>query len=73
MSIILVLSSVTYAMKAQDLLKRENIYSSITRSPDVRAIKGCGYGIKISCENETWGRRILQNNGINIIGCVTER
>lgn len=73
MSVIFVLSSVTYAMKAQDLLKSECIYSSVTRSPAVRSVKGCGYGIKIPTEYESWAKRILQNNGISILGCVFEK
>ncbi|HBR31780.1 MAG: DUF3343 domain-containing protein [Eubacteriales bacterium] len=70
MSVTFVLSSVTYAMKAQDLLKRESIYSSIIRSPDVRAIKGCGYGIKIQSNCESYAKKILQLNGVSILGCI---
>ncbi|OGO87336.1 MAG: hypothetical protein A2Y15_06150 [Clostridiales bacterium GWF2_36_10] len=72
MSVILVLSSVTYALKAQDLLKNEGIYSTITRSPAVKAIKGCGYGIKIPYNQEIWAKQILLENGISILGCVIE-
>lgn len=72
MSVILVVSSVTYALKSQDLLKKENIYASVMRSPTVRAIKGCGYGIKIPRECEAWAKKTLQRNGITILGCVNE-
>lgn len=39
---IVVLSSVTYALKAQEMLKSNGIYVEITRSRAVRSIRGCG-------------------------------
>ena len=42
---VIVLSSITYALKAQELLKSNGIYANITRSKAVRNIRGCGYGI----------------------------
>ena len=73
MSIILVLSSVTYALKSQELLKREGIYASLTRSPAVRAVKGCGYGLIIHACHEARAIAILQSAGVDILGSVHER
>jgi hypothetical protein len=70
MNVIFVLSSVTYALKSQELLKKENIYSSLIRSPAVKAVKGCGYGIMLNAEHETGVRNILHDAGINILGTL---
>lgn len=70
MHVIFVLSSVTYALKSQELLKKENIHASLTRSPTVKAVKGCGYGIMLDAEKETDARYILHDAGINILGTL---
>ena len=70
MNVIFVLSSVTYALKSQELLKKENIYSSLIRSPSVKAVKGCGYGIMLNAEYQTDARYILHDAGINILGTL---
>lgn len=73
MNTVFVLSSVTYALKSQDLLRRESIYASITRSPAVKAVKGCGYGLVVPGTCEAFAKTILQRNGINIIAVIPER
>lgn len=72
LNIILVLSSITYALKSQELLKRENIYTSLTRSSAVKAIKGCGYGLIVPAEHEMLARTTLQSAGVNIVGSFNE-
>ncbi len=72
MNIILVLSSITYALKAQELLKKEGIYASLTRSPAVKSVRGCGYGIMVPAHCEGRARHIMQTAGIKILGSVTE-
>ena len=71
MSIVLVLSSVTYALKAQDLLREEGIYSALTRAGTVRAVKGCGYGLEISAVHQEFAERLLYYANINILGVVS--
>ncbi|MEG1743739.1 MAG: putative Se/S carrier-like protein [Clostridia bacterium] len=63
----IVLSSVTYAIKAQKLLEPYGIGSSLTRSSGVRAIKGCGYGLKINGDVQD-AARIIKKDGIRILG-----
>lgn len=67
-----VLSSVTYAMKASRLLSREGIQSSPVKSPEVRKVRGCGYGIAVygSCDR---AKAILDSNGIKILGAIREK
>lgn len=72
MNRIIVLSSITYALKAQELLKNERIYASLTRSSAVKEVKGCGYGLSLPAVQETRAVQILQEAGIKILGSVNE-
>lgn len=67
----IVLSSVTYALKAQKLLAYERIYSEITKSVEVRAVRGCGYGLKLrNREQLNTAVSVLERNGIKPLGVV---
>ncbi|MBO5403367.1 MAG: DUF3343 domain-containing protein [Clostridia bacterium] len=68
MDTVLVLTSMTYASKAQETLKRKGINSTLTRSAQVRQIRGCGYGIQIDTAFAEEAERILAQNGIRIAG-----
>lgn len=70
---VIVLSSVTYALKAQELLKSNGIYSNITRSKSVKSVRGCGYGISFDPSAIDTVQTLLVKNGIPIIGSVEER
>ncbi len=70
---VIVLSSVTYALKAQELLKNDGIYSKLTRSRSVRNIRGCGYGIAVDVSNAEKAEAILRSAGIPIIGSTQEK
>lgn len=70
---VIVLSSVTYAMKAQELLKENGIYSSITRSRAVRSVRGCGYGISFDGSLFDNVSLLLAKNGIPIVGSTEEK
>ena len=68
---IIVLSSVTYALKAQKLLALERIYSEITKSVKVRAVRGCGYGLRLrKREQLNDALAVLERNGIKSLGVV---
>ena len=41
----IVLTSVTYALKAQEMLKTNGIYTNRSRSKAVKSVRGCGYGV----------------------------
>lgn len=64
---ILVFSSITYALKARDLLSRASIEAEIIRSPRVREVRGCGYGLKISDESSESAANICGAAGIRIL------
>ena len=69
----LIFSSVTYALKAQRLLAGYRIYTTRTRSPAVTAVRGCGYGLRLSepaLAEEA--KRRLAEGGISTLGAVGE-
>lgn len=72
MELIMVLSSVTYAMKARDLLMAEGIRSELTRSAAIRKVRGCGYGLRLYDKDRERAERILVQAGINILGVTRE-
>lgn len=62
---LLVVSSVTYAMKAKDLLFRQGIRSYVERIPKTES-NGCGYGVYVPQDSDR-AARILQENNIRIL------
>ena len=73
MKTVIVLSSITYALKAQELLKNNGIYANITRSKAVRGIRGCGYGLRFDQMLEEKAKGILIAAGIPIVGSTEEK
>ena len=67
---IIVLSSVTYAIKAQKLLLYKGIRSELNKSSTVKAVRGCGYGIKVKSEQIDEATAVLAANGIKMLGIV---
>ena len=70
---VIVLSSVTYALKAQELLKNNGIYVNITRSKSVRNVRGCGYGISFDPLLLEKANQLLVQAGIPIVGSTEEK
>ncbi len=64
---ILVLSSVTYAMKAERLLALAGIYSSPVKTGEIAKVRGCGYGLLIKGDCDA-AKAILEKNGVKILG-----
>lgn len=63
---VILLSSVTYAMKGRDLLGRQGIRAYVERVPPSDA-SGCGYGIYVP-RGADEAERILRENGFKILG-----
>ena len=69
----LIFSSITYALKAQRILSDARIYSTLTRSPAVTAVRGCGYGLRLAEGGKAAeATELLRSRGINILGTVKE-
>lgn len=70
---VIVLSSITYALKAQELLKNNGVYSKITRSRAVKSVRGCGYGIAFEPNLTEKVQGLLSAKGIPIVGSTEEK
>ncbi len=69
----LVFTSVTYALKAQRLLAGQRIYSTLSRSPAVTAVRGCGYGLRLGDVGELErAQRLVKEKGIFLVATVKE-
>lgn len=62
---LLVVSSVTYAMKGRDLLFRHGIRAYVERIPQTEET-GCGYGIYVPVRADE-AEKILRENHIRIL------
>lgn len=73
MNKVIVLTSITYALKAQELLRANGINANLTRSPSVRKVRGCGYGVKFAEENEKRASELIEQSGIPTLGSVDDK
>ena len=62
---VLVLSSVTYAMKSRDLLFKYGIKAYVERLPRTKET-GCGYGVYVPRGIDE-AERILKENGVRVL------
>ena len=63
---ILILSSVTYAMKSRDLLFRHGIKAYVERLPRTKET-GCGYGVYVPHGIDE-AEKLLRENGVRVLG-----
>ena len=68
-----VLSSVTYALKAQEILKNNGVRADLTRSRAVRSVRGCGYGVSLDGGDLPRALALLSAAGVPVIGSVDEK
>lgn len=67
---IIVLSSVTYALKAQGMLAREGIDTRLEKLSRTRTLKGCGYGLRISSSKLDRAAQLLNVERIRIVEII---
>lgn len=60
------IGSVTYAMKAQEILTNANIQSNVIRLRPEETKRGCAYGIRIDCAEFKRAIILLRNSGIQV-------
>ena len=68
---LLILNSITYAMKGRDLLLAHRIKADITRVPKSETLHGCGYGLLVYRDHEQ-ARKILARAGIKVINQIEQ-
>ena len=64
---LILLPSVTYAMKAKDILDKARIRSFIRRTPKNTGIRSCGYCLFVPGRADE-AERILRTSGVNVLG-----
>lgn len=66
---LIVVGSITYAMKSRDLLQKNGFQAFIERVPHTGTKEGCGYGIYVPQKAEE-AEQLLKKRGIQIKGRV---
>ena len=64
---LILLPSVTYAMKAKSILDKHNVRSYIQRTPKSVKIKSCGYCLFVPYRADE-AERILRESGVRVLG-----
>lgn len=69
----IIFSSITYALKAERVLGGFGVYTSLTRSPAVTAVRGCGYGLRLhDSATSSYALGLLGQYGVPTLGTVEE-
>ena len=64
---LILLPSVTYAMKAKNILDRHHIRSFIQRTPKNTGVKSCGYCLFVPHQTDR-AEKLLRERGIRVLG-----
>lgn len=66
---LIVVGSITFAMKGRDVLGRRGIRASVERVPHSQDARGCGYGLYVPARTDE-AERILRSAGVPVTGRV---
>ncbi len=64
---LIMMSSVTNAMRGREILRRHGISSEIERTPRGSARQGCGYSLYVK-KNADEAEKILHESGTRVLG-----
>ena len=64
---LILLPSVTYAMKAKSILDQYNIRSYIQRTPKNTGVKSCGYCLFVPSKTDE-AEQLLRKRGVRVLG-----
>ena len=64
---LIIVSSITYAMKGKELLQNRGFQAYIARLPQKEEGTGCGYCVYVS-RNTDLAEEILRSEGIRVLG-----
>lgn len=67
---IMVMSSVTYALKAQSVLARHGIGTRLEKLTKDQTLHGCGYGLRTERKNFADAKAICEKERIKIIEVI---
>ena len=68
---IIIVSSITYALKGQKVLSSQGIVSYIERSTPSMSKRGCGYGLRVNGDVNR-ARGILEQAGVHVRNVIEE-
>lgn len=68
---LIMVRSITFAMKGKNILTRHGIFSDIERTPKTGGEKSCGYSIYAPRKTEQ-AIEILESEGIEILGVLNK-
>ncbi|HNX13703.1 MAG TPA: DUF3343 domain-containing protein [Oscillospiraceae bacterium] len=66
----IILTSVTYAIRAKEILLRYHIKALCEKLPASVTGCGCGYGLRVYCDEQT-AVAVLESEGIQVKGNYT--
>lgn len=66
----ILLNSVSSALKGKDILDKNNIKSSVERTPKNNVARSCGYSLMVNDGIER-AKEILEDNKVIVLGVVT--
>lgn len=69
---LIIMSSITNAMRGRELLRRNGIPCEIERVPKSRMRQGCGYGLYVR-GNTAKAEELLRQNGLRVSGITDGR
>lgn len=72
MGTLIMVSSVTYAIKGRELLSDYGIKASVERTPRKSSKQGCGYSLYVPHKTDE-AENILRENGIKVLGRAERR
>lgn len=64
---LIMVSSITYAMKGRQILAQKGIRSDIVRTPSKSRGSSCGYSLFVPIKTDE-AQKILEANGIKVVG-----
>jgi len=68
--VFLVVSSITYALKAKAVFEDYSIACRIEKIRNVAVLKGCGYGIRISRSDKSRSLALLRREGLRVVDII---
>ena len=66
----LIVSSITYAMKAKGVLEKNGIFCKIEKIKNIQSLKGCGFGLKVASDLSVSALRYVNFAGINVLDVI---
>ncbi|HIQ80242.1 MAG TPA: DUF3343 domain-containing protein [Candidatus Scatavimonas merdigallinarum] len=67
---LIMLTSITYAMKGRSILLKHGIAADIERTPKQGEANSCGYSLYVPTRTDE-AEKILINNGITVLGRIS--